>query len=96
MLTWLLSGAYLYAMYKITKGYLEDSQEQREFYKLQKQQEMDAKLQAAKESWRKRPWYEKAFVYSTFLIIVLFLGIAIFFPQILHGFADMTASWIYH
>lgn len=30
MLTWLLSGAYLYAMYKIIKGYRKDSQEQRQ------------------------------------------------------------------
>ncbi len=82
MLTWILSGAYLYAMCKITKGLLEDTKEQRELYKLQKQQEADVEWQSAKASWKARPWYEKTFIFTLFLIGILLFGVAIWIGSI--------------
>lgn len=58
-----LAYAYLYTMYKITKGIMKDTKEQRDFYKLQKKQELDAKYKAAIESWKARPWYERGIIY---------------------------------
>lgn len=72
-----LAYAYLYTMYKITKGTMKDTKEQRDFYKLQKKQELDAKYQAAMESWKARPWYEKAFIFTLYLIGISLFGVAI-------------------